>query len=182
MGGNDHREEVSREKEPSVGPEKRPDLKGGQRKRHLCRKGRRDWRGMGKRCAAHYQKGKWERLLRGGRSSQIKKLQMSPPMSLLRGVVQIPFQTTFDELGKGNFNEVADAEVRLKWVLKKKKMRKRRNECRLSSRNLVVNERWVIYRKEYRVQKSLVLFCFNWRMVDTLKYLNADGKIRKRND
>lgn len=82
-------------------------------------------------------------------------------MSLLRGVVQIPFQTTFDELGKGNFNEVADAEVRLKWVLKKKKMRKRRNECRLSSRNLVVNERWVIYRKEYRVQKSLVLFCFN---------------------
>lgn len=124
MGGNDHREEVSREKEPSVGPEKRPDLKGGQRKRHLCRKGRRDWRGMGKRCAAHYQKGKWERLLRGGRSSQIKKLQMSPPMSLLRGVVQIPFQTTFDELGKGNFNEVADAEVRLKWVLKKRKWEK----------------------------------------------------------
>jgi len=33
-------------------------------------------------------------------------------MSLLRGVVRIPFQTTFDELGKGNFNEVADAEVR----------------------------------------------------------------------
>ena len=55
-------------------------------------------------------------------------------------------------------------------------MRKRHNECRRSSRNLVVNERWVIYRKEYRVQKSLVLFCFNLRMVDTLKYLNADGK------
>lgn len=41
MGGNDHREEVSREKETSEGPEKRPCLKGGQRKRQEG-KGRRD--------------------------------------------------------------------------------------------------------------------------------------------
>lgn len=82
-------------------------------------------------------------------------------MSLLRGVVQIPFQTTFDELGKGNFQWSGRHRSQTQVGLKKKKMRKRHNECRLCSRNLVVNERWVIYRKEHRVQKSLVvLFCF----------------------
>lgn len=123
---------------------KRPHLKGGQRKRHLCRKGRRDWRGLG-RDGLHIIREANERgWVRGGRSSRISKLQTeSASMSLLRGVVQIPFQTTLMNLAK---------VIWLKWQMqksdssgfkKKKKMRKRHNECRLSSRNLVVNERWV---------------------------------------
>lgn len=101
-------------------------LKGGQRKRNLRRRGRRrDWRGRERSWTAHYQRSEGERLLQGGRSSQeIPKLQTSPWISLLSGVVEIPFKDVFDELGKGNFKEVAEAEVSLKWV---KERRKREN-------------------------------------------------------
>lgn len=128
-------EATERRQKNQRGPWKRPHLKGGQRRGTCVERKKRLGRFVGKRWAAHYQRGKWERLVRGGRSSRTK-LQTTGPQCHYWGACLILIPNYYlDELGKGTLIEVADAEVRLKWGLERKKMRKRHNECRLSSRN-----------------------------------------------